>query len=255
MEDISLKEIPKYLIVIVKAIWNAFEKTETIVAIVLAAVAVWSWISHGSTSEFHPPGVIVAALVAIFAIYQILKGMFFAYENERKQRERLQIKLTPLLKPGIPNVAATGMGDQRIPARYFRIPILNGSAGVAKHCSARLTKIEITDRNGFRQLNFNDTLEMAWSNKPAENAKTIDIHPSVAETLDIVFAYQRSRVLHLATIIRPFAYENLMDLAGEYQFTVQVTCEGRAPLNMLVRCHWGLDFETLAPTGEPITIL
>lgn len=172
------------------------------------------------------------------------------------RREELEALLVPQLVPQAPNVASTTkqVGLSRIRARYVRVPIKNASKGTARRCSARLVRIEHQNDDGsWRELAYNDTLDMAWANK-TPGTREIDLAAESVDLLDVVYAVEGSRELHLATVVVP-SYPNLMGLPGHYRFTFNLNSENAGPRIVTLRVHWGFDIDALGFPSDPVEIV
>jgi hypothetical protein len=168
----------------------------------------------------------------------------------------LEARLAPQLIPLTPHIASTAKADgpRTIRAKYVRVPIQNGGEGTALRCSARLIRIEHQNGDGpWRSLAYNDTLDMAWANKQP-STREVDLGPHDTDVLDVVYAVERDRELHLATIVVP-AYPNLMGLPGHYRFTFRITSENAGAQTVGLRVHWGLNIDALDFPGNPIEIV
>jgi hypothetical protein len=249
------KYLPDYLCALLKGVWSGFGITDTAVVVLIVVAFLLGWFT-GTTFQEHPPGWLITLLASALVAFEVLRSAYQLYATERDQRERLELRLVPQLSPQAPNLAQSTRqaGPSLVRAMYVRVPIKNTSEGTASRCSARLIKIEHQSADGsWRQLAYNDVLDMAWANKPA-GTREVDLGPNGVDLLDLVYAIERSRELHLATIVIPH-YPNLMGLAGHYRFTIHLTSEKAATRTITVRIHWGFDIDTLNFPGDPIQIL
>ncbi len=154
--------------------------------------------------------------------------------------------LAPTFKPRIDGAT--------VRAIYVRLPIRNVGRATARHCSARLIRIERQNEEGsYTTLPYTDTLDMAWSNKAEHESRISDIPAGNSDNLDIVFATAGSDQLYLATIIFP-DYPNLMQARGEYRFTMVVVAEESPPSTILLRVHWGGSIEALGFPADPVSV-
>jgi hypothetical protein len=239
-----------------RALWAGFGRTDTSVIIIIVALFVVGQFTD-IHSERHPPGSWVTILAIIFIVYEFLKTAYRLYANERGRREQLDQQRLPQLTPEQPNLAPTfkkaGPDQPHVPVRYVRVPIRNTSEGTATRCSARLFRIEFLDRAGWRPLAYNDTLDMAWANKPtADGSQEVDLAPDSVDTLDVVYVVHGSRELHLASVV-PANYPGLMGLAGDYRFTFQLASTNAGSRTVRLRVHW--DFNALVFPADAIEII
>jgi hypothetical protein len=172
----------------------------------------------------HPPWWLIGWTLAVLVFYgAFVRAPYRLYVRERTAREELERRLVPRLVIGLPEIAASRHGN--IAAAYVRVPVSNNGQEVAKHCSARLINVELKDARGVRKLQYHDSLDLGWSNKPP-GTREVDIRPHLTEWFDVAVTEQGQRRLWLATIVRPSTYEHLMTVPGTYRFTVDLSSEG-----------------------------
>jgi len=71
-------------------------------------------------------------------------------------------------------------------ATYVRLRIKNVGRATARHCSARLIKIERQNQKGsYTELPYTDTLDMAWSNKANTSLASLTFLPVAAIILTL----------------------------------------------------------------------
>lgn len=244
-----------YVKEVCRAIWSGLGITDTTVIVVILIFVLVNY-AFGTNYE-HPSGPLIAVLAISFIVFKVLQGSYQLYARERFRREQLEHRLVPQIRAELPQLADTfvalAQDRPQLPATYVRLPIKNTSAGTARECSAKLMKIEFLDCEGWRQLPYNDTLDMAWANK-ASGTRQIDLAPGSTDLLDVVYAVEGAQEMRLATIVRP-SYPGLMSQAGQYQFTIEVTTADMAPQIVRLRVHWGFDRQTLSFPADPIESL
>jgi hypothetical protein len=141
-----------------------------------------------------------------------------------------------------------GLG-QDVRAFYVRVPIRNDSGRAARGCSAVLYTVERRDAQGqWIPLPYNDTLTMAWANKPNP---TVDIHAGGSDTLDVVYARDGLNAMQLA-MRGAGAYLGLLQAPGEYRLTFKVNYDDTGRLRLILRIHWGGAAETMGFPDQPI---
>jgi hypothetical protein len=239
----------EYFKAVLHGVWSGFERTDTIVVVLIAlAYIVTTFSSYFKEGEYHPPAWLIALLSLCLIAYEIGRAQYQLYVSERKRREILEKQRAPALVPQDPNTASAykfvSPQKPQIPAIYVRLRVKNTGAETAEGCSAKLLKIELQDKDGNRVLGYKDTHNLAWANKPPGYGEIIDLHPESVDTLDIVYADQGSHELHIASVV-PANYPGLMRLAGQYQFTIQLGSKNAAGRIVRVRVHWGLGLSTL----------
>jgi len=95
---------------------------------------------------------------------------------------------------------------------------------------------------------------MAWSNKPIP-LREVTLGPHGSDTLDVVYAVNGNRELHLATLVQPY-YPAMMSLAGQYRFTFQLISDNAASRTVTLKVHWTFDIHTLRfPTNLNFPLL
>jgi hypothetical protein len=239
-------------------IWQGFERADTAVVVVIVLVWIWSLaVPHYFHDPFHPPGWVVATLAVAFILWQFYKAALRLYAEERQRREQLEQRLTPRLTVGTPHIAANVPawdGSTRVIASYLRLRILNETDETISRCSANLIKVEFPSKNGWRELDYTDNLTMGWSNKTGDDSKRLNIQPHTSELLDVVYGVEHSRSLYLATVPPAAAYINLMTLAGDYQFTLQISSANTGYRRAQVRIHWSFG-NALSEVEDAVTTL
>jgi hypothetical protein len=232
---------------LLSAFWRGFEKTDTLIIVLIVLAFIWSTAGGREFGDsWHPPGWLVATIALVFVLYHAFSAGLGLYTEERTQRENLEARLRPQIVAQGLVLDATRTADGRN-ATYVRARISNITEGEARRTSARLSKIEFQEPGGeFRELGYRDSLDMPWSNKTAETSREISIHPGATEYLDVVWGTEGTNELLLATIQRPFAYRGLMQKSGNYRITFQVTTLRGGPTNVQATIHWQGNFDTMS---------
>jgi hypothetical protein len=256
----NTKYLRDYLLALTRALWSGFGITDTSVVVLIVFLFLIGW-STGTHFEEHPPAWLVTALASALIVFEVLRTAYQLYAIERERREQLEQERVPQLSPEQPNLASTfkvvSPDKPRFPATYVRLPIRNTSTGTATRCSAKLLKIEFLGamergRAGWRTLPYNDTLDMGWANKPVHDSREVGLGPDSVDTLDVVYVLDGSRELHIASII-PTNYPNLMGLAGDYRFTLQLASTNAGSRTVRLGVHW--DFKAFTFPGDPVEII
>ncbi|MGO8780250.1 MAG: hypothetical protein ACLQKK_15260 [Rhodomicrobium sp.] len=240
---------------LLSALWRGFERTDTVIVVLIVIAFIWSYAGHAIHDPWHPPGWLVTVIAALFIIYHAFLATLRLYSEERSRREILETRLTPQIIARTPILDATVTADGRR-ANYVRVPIENTSEGEARRTSARLSKIEYQEADDeFSDLGYRDNLDMPWSNKTAETSREISIHRGSTEYLDVVFGVEGTNEMLLATILKPYAYRGLMQRSGNYGITFQVTTLRGGALNVQMRIHWDGSFDRMSFPADSMTIV
>ncbi len=224
-----------------------------IIGPILIGVAGVIWYGSGPTPALWV-GFAGTILLILAGTLQLQQAIWKSQASEPIQQPELG--RAPALTAESPNLAPTSkrIGGSIVRATYVRLRIKNVGRATARHCSARLIKIERQNQKGsYTELPYTDTLDMAWSNKAEHESRISDIPAGSSDNLDIVFAIDGSDQLYLATIIFP-NYPNLMRARGEYRFTMVVGAEEALPSTVQLRVHWGGGIEALSLPADPVSV-
>lgn len=249
-------QIPNYLSDYLKALfrglWSGFERTDTIVIVLIVLVFGLGWFGINGLQE-HPPAWLVSTLAAVFVFYESHRSVYQLYARERAEREAQQRHRLPALVPQEPNIASAWRlfdpHKPQLPVRYVRLQVRNAGGDTVSDCSAKLTKIELADGNDFQALRYNDTLDLAWSNKPKGSERIVDLYNNNSDTFDVVYTVQDNNELKIASVV-PANYPGLMTIPGLYQFTIKVSGRDTPSRTVKLRLHWGLSLERLTFPAE-----
>ena len=186
-------------------------------------------------------------VLPLLAAIAIVVGLHVYLKRELTRQLTLKAEDIPQLTPENPHLAPTFTETGAV-AKYIRVQIRNTSSRIAVHCSAKLIKIEFQENGEWRRLAYNDGLDMAWSNR-TPGAKEPDLSPAGVDTLDLAFVVAGSREIHIASIIQA-NYPGLMELAGEYRFTFELTSFGAGSRTVELRVGW--DLKAIVFPSDPL---
>jgi hypothetical protein len=252
--DASMPAHPGYLKDYIRELWRAsyraLERIDTLVVLAIIVIGL-----SGAALEHlhgHPPWWLIGLTLLALVVFAFLRVPYLLYVKYRRAFEELERRLTSDLTVQPPEIALAHHGSN--PAAYVRVPVLNAGAQAAKRCSARLTKVSRRDARGSRDLQYRDTLDFGWSNKPP-GTREIDIGPNLTEWFDVAVTEQGARTLYLATIVRPNTYKHLMTVAGTYVFTIELSSEDNGQQTFQVAVDYGLNVNSLRVPNDALTLL
>jgi hypothetical protein len=241
------KYLRPYLWALARGLWSGFERTDTLVLVAIVLIFLFSWFGITEFKE-HPPSWLIALSAIVLIFFEVLRAAYQLYVTERGQHEQLETERKAVLRPEQPNFAETwssaNPNEASLRLRYIRVQVRNIGGQTAAQCSAKLLKIHFHDKGGWRPLEYQDTLDMAWSNKLPRSNGEINLHPDGIDTLDVAYAVDGDPEMRIASIVSA-NYSGLMKSQGQYQFTFQLrsaNCESRM---VKLRVHWGLSTASL----------